>query len=184
MCRLGSYPPFPQTGAHQTHPTRRSMTTSGRTHGVHNSCRCCWVRGIVGRQTAYKLSSSAVSCLRVAGRCVYEPDGTPIVVNRVPDAPATGDLDLPLLKAVTLDYLRSEITMEWSMPVVRTGSWVGPHLPPCVRCVARGLLTECFPALCSFAGAEPHVPFVRTGGGCDPVSPFRAHPALGSGTGP
>ncbi len=55
-------------------------------------------------------AAPSLTGLRVTRPGVVDPDDAALTVYQVPDPPATGDLDLPALEGLTLDYPCRQLT--------------------------------------------------------------------------
>jgi hypothetical protein len=112
----------------------------------------------------------------VTGARVHENNFATSVVDQIPDATASGDLELPLRQDAALLTALTQVVLEPMLTLGRhAGGRFSPQDVPRSQRRAGCLGAQIHPALRGIVGAEDEIPLIWPGRRSDPVATFSAH---------
>src|ERR1017187_3785561 len=109
------------------------------------------------------------------GRGVPDPTRVIVAAGQVPDPPARGHLDLPLLERLATEFSSRQIAAQPVVVFILRWPRVGPHQVKRLTGVRPRVFAVIIPVACCIAGAESDVPLIPDGGWRDVVKALGAH---------
>ncbi len=118
----------------------------------------------------------------MAGRGVDQPHGTHPVVDDVPDATSTCDLELPLFEILAVVTVNREVATETMLAlVIRARAWIRAQDFKTAPCVGQGVPAQFLPPPCRITGGEANVPLIVRRGNGDTIPAFGTHTETSTG---